>query len=134
VALGAPAHSYYPAATKLLSTRLIETPFAHVANALGAVVGTVRQEQIITITPAGGKSVTVLFPDGPQVFDSLESAVLAASQTCENLAREKARQAGSEIVQVTLDRNDTTVNKGDQSVFFESRISAIAVGRPSGMA
>ncbi len=134
IALGAPAHSYYPAAANLLGTRLVETPFAHVANALGAVVGSIRQEQSITITPAGGKNVSVLFPEGPQLFDTLEAGATAASQFCDRLARDKARQAGSVDVRITHDRQDTIVNNGDQSVFFESQISAIAVGRPSGMA
>ena len=133
MALGAPAHSYYPAAASMLGTRLIETPFAHVANALGAVVGSIRQEQSITITPAGGKNVSVLFPDGPQLFELLEAGATAASQFCDRLARDKARQAGCENPRITLDRRDTIVNKGDQSVFFESRICAVAVGRPSGM-
>ena len=102
--------------------------------ALGAVVGSIRQEQSITITPAGGKNVSVLFPDGPQLFDTLEAGATAASQFCDRLARDKARQAGSVDVRITHDRQDTIVNNGDQSVFFESQVSAIAVGRPSGMA
>lgn len=134
IALGAPAHGYYPVVANLLGTRLLETPYAQVANALGAVVGSIRQEQSITITPAGGKNVSVLFPEGPQLFDSLEAGAVAASQFCDRAARDKALQAGSGNVRVTHDRQDTIVNKGDQSVFFESRISAIAVGRPSGMA
>ncbi|NND93089.1 MAG: hydantoinase/oxoprolinase family protein [Granulosicoccus sp.] len=131
IALGAPAKSYYPAACELLASRLISSELAHVANALGAVVGTIRQEQRIAITPDGGKRVSVLFPSGPESFDCLEEGVAAAGRVCEHLAREKAREAGGVEVTVTLDRHDTIVNKGDQSVFFESRITATAVGRPS---
>jgi N-methylhydantoinase A/oxoprolinase/acetone carboxylase beta subunit len=62
VGLGAPASSYYKATGELLGAEVILPEFAHVANALGAVVGTIRQEQVITIAPAGGKRVSVLFP------------------------------------------------------------------------
>ena len=131
VGLGAPARSYYKATGELLGAEIILPEFAHVANALGAVVGTIRQEQVITIAPAGGKRVTVLFSDGPKSFDDLESGALAAKQECENLARAKANAAGADDVTVTHVRRDIAVKDGDQRVFFESRISALAVGRPA---
>jgi N-methylhydantoinase A/oxoprolinase/acetone carboxylase beta subunit len=131
VGLGAPASSYYKATGELLGAEIILPEYGHVANALGAVVGTIRQEQVITIAPTGGKRVSVLFPDGPISFDDLESGVLAAKQECENLARSKANAAGANEVTVSYDRHDIVVKDGDQSVFFESRISAVAVGRPA---
>lgn len=131
VGLGAPASSYYKATGELLGAEVILPEFAHVANALGAVVGTIRQEQVITIAPAGGKRVSVLFPDGPKSFDDLESGALAAKLECESMARSKANAAGANDVTVTHDRRDIAVKDGDQSVFFESRISALAVGRPA---
>lgn len=131
VGLGAPASSYYRATGELLGAEIILPEYAHVANALGAVVGTIRQEQVIIIAPSGGKQVSVLFPEGPKSYDDLESGVLAAKQACEDLARAKATAAGANEVTVTHDRHDIAVKDGDQSVFFESRISAIAVGRPA---
>ena len=134
VALGAPAGSYYPATAALLNTRLIACEYAGVANALGAVVGSVRQQQVILITPAGGDRVTVLFPSGPVVHETLEAGAAAAEQVCRQLASMKVQQAGGDGISVKVDRYDKIVNKDGQRVFFESRISATAVGRPVRMA
>ncbi len=132
-ALGAPAASYYGHSAKLLGTTHISPEHASVANALGAVVGTVRQEQVIIITPGGGKQVSVLFPDGPESFDTLEQGADAALTKSEQLARDKASLAGASDVTVTHERHDTIVHEGDQHIFFESRIVATAVGRPARM-
>lgn len=131
VGLGAPASSYYNAAGELLGTEIVLPEYGHVANALGAVVSTIRQEHVLLVVPAGGKCVSVLFQDGPKTFDDLEVGVLAARQECENMARSKANAAGANEVIITFDRHDTAVKDGDQSVFFESRISALAIGRPA---
>ena len=129
--LGAPARSYYSACASMLGTELINTEYASVANALGAVVGSVRQKQIITIVPAGGKQVSVLFADGPQSFDTLEQGVAAAQHVAEKLARAKAQSAGATDVTVTHDRQDKVVEQEGQRVFFECQITAMAIGRPS---
>lgn len=131
VGLGAPAASYYQLAGELLGTEVVLPTYAHVANALGAVVGTIRQEQVISIAPAGGKRVSVLFPDGPMDFDDLEEGVAAAQSLCESLATSKAQAAGAHTLTISFDRQDTAVKDGDQSVFFESRITAVATGRPA---
>lgn len=129
--LGAPAHSYYPEAASLLGTELVLPQHAEVANALGAVVGTIRQEQVVTIAPAGGKQVSVLFPDGPEIFADLEAGAAAAQQTGEELVRQKAVNAGASEVTVTVDRHDTTVKDGVNTILLESCITIIAVGRPA---
>jgi len=130
VGLGAPAASYYISSAHMLNAQLQVTEFAHVANALGAVVGTVRQEQVITISPAGGRRVSVLFPDGPVEFDALESGASAAVERAQQMATEKARNAGALEPVLEVNRVDNTVNDGDELVFFESCITAIATGRP----
>ena len=129
VGLGAPAASYYGLSGDLLNTDVVLPDYAHVANALGAVVGTIRQEQVITIAPAGGKRVSVLFPDGPKEFEDLEDGVAAAKKKCEQLATEKATAAGAQSLTVSFDRKDKSVKDGDQTVFFESRICALATGQ-----
>ncbi|MFK7852765.1 MAG: hydantoinase/oxoprolinase N-terminal domain-containing protein [Granulosicoccus sp.] len=131
VALGAPASAYYGRAAKLLNTRVELPEHAGVANAIGAVVGTVRQRQLLVITPAGGKRVSVLFPEGPEEFDSLEAGAAAAEEKAMQLATSKADLAGADSVTVSCQRDDTVVTDGQESVFFESKITATAVGRPS---
>jgi len=131
VGLGAPASSYYEKVGELLNTKIVLPNYAQVANALGAVVGTIRQQQVLGIAPAGGKRVSVLFPEGPEDYDDLEAGVEAAKIRCEQIAREKALAAGAAELTITFDRKDTIVKDGDQQVFFESQISALATGRPA---
>lgn len=131
VGLGAPATSYYSKSAKMLNTQLYSPEFAHVANALGAVVGHIRQEQSIVIGPAGGRRVSVLFPDGPVEFDTLDQGVDAAIQCASLLAVEKAESAGALNPVLTVNRADNIVNNGDEQVFFESCITVTATGRPA---
>lgn len=129
--LGAPASSYYPRATQMLGCELQNVEHASVANALGAVVGSIRQEQFILIAPAGGTRVSVLFPDGPVEFDDLEQGFQAAKLKAEELATEKAKLSGAHEVVLELDRIDKIVKQGDDEVFFESRVTVTAMGRPA---
>ncbi|MFK7860600.1 MAG: hydantoinase/oxoprolinase N-terminal domain-containing protein [Granulosicoccus sp.] len=131
VGLGAPAISYYPCCASMLDTELHSPEFAHVANALGAVVGSIRQEQVIVINPAGGRKVCVLFPEGPVEYDSLnEGADAAVARACE-LATRKAHLAGAPDPALEVNRADNIVNNGGEDVFFESCISVTATGRPA---
>jgi len=129
--LGAPAQSYYHTTARLLDTEFVTHDQAHVANALGAVVGSIQQQQRISINPAGGKQVIVLFPDGPQQFESLEAGAAAATEKAETLAFEKAELAGAAQPMVKTIRHDTIVGEGSEAVFFESNITATASGRPA---
>ena len=129
--LGAPVASYYPMCEQLLGTRISLPEHAEVANAIGAVVGSIRQEQLIVITPAGGEKVSVMLPGGPRVLDTLEMAVDVAIESATFLAREKATLAGGSEIAVQIKRRDNIVDKNGQSVFFESQITAIASARPT---
>lgn len=131
VGLGAPAASYYPESVRLLDGKLISSEYAHVANALGAVVGSVRQEQTLIINPAGGKRVSVLFSNGPVEYDTLEEGAAAAIASASELASQKAHLAGAMEVALDIERHDNVVGEGSERVFFESRITVTAVGRPS---
>ena len=131
VGLGAPAAGYYKQSAALLNTTLHSPEYAHVANALGAVVGSIRQEQVIVINPTGGKRVCVLMAEGPREFDTLEAGAQAAVEHASRLAREKALRAGAEEVSLSIDRYDNIVKQGEDEVFFESRITVTASGRPA---
>ena len=54
VAVGAPAGAYMPKVAEILHTRLTLTPYAEVANAIGAIVGCVIHRRKILITPLEG--------------------------------------------------------------------------------
>ena len=131
IGLGAPVRSYYPKTAQWLQTNAILPEQGNVANALGAVVGSVRQQHEIVITPAGGNNVSVHFSTGTQVFDDLEKAANAAISAANNQAKDLACAAGATNITVEHQRIDNVVDNAGDKVFFESRIIATAVGRPS---
>ncbi len=130
IALGAPVGSYYPKTAQWLNTNAIIPEQGNVANALGAVVGSVRQSVEMIITPAGGKSVSVHFDTGTKTFVELEEAASVAIATACDKARQLASDAGADNISVEHTRTDNVVDNDGDSVFFESRIVATAIGRP----
>ncbi len=133
IGLGAPVNSYYPKAAKWLNTTAILPELGGVANALGAVVGSIRQQFEIVITPAGGKNVNVHFSSGTKLYDDLEAAAEAAIAEARLQAENKAREAGASSISVEHKRHDNIVDNAGEKVFFESRIIAVAAGRPASL-
>lgn len=131
VALGAPVAAYYPECASYLQTEAVLHEHASVANALGAIVGSVRQDVVLTLSPAGGKRVRVHDVEGPQIFNDLEEAAAFALARVQTMALQQAKDAGAADVSVTTDRQDNVVEDNGNLVFFGSEISASAMGRPA---
>ncbi|MBX2886170.1 MAG: hydantoinase/oxoprolinase family protein [Granulosicoccus sp.] len=129
--IGAPAASYYPRVGELLSTSVELPEFAGVANALGAVVGSVRQSRSMTITPAGGKRVRAHGNDGPVEFDNLELAASWVIASLEETVSDLAAAAGATDFRLTSERQDKIVDNNGDKVFFESVVTVHATGRPA---
>lgn len=136
--LGASAGLYHPGAARLLKMECHIPPEAGVANAYGAVAGVVRQRRSVCLQPGGGHTVVALLPDGPQRFDTLESAVEAAEAVVRGLARTAALAAGAadddDCLVLSCQRNDTVVEQDGNTAFVESILTAIASGRPASVA
>ncbi len=129
VGIGAPASNFYPPISRLLETEVIVPADADVANAIGAVVGQVKQTAQLTITPVSAKRVMVHAPEQQREFDDLEEAASWASDLVVRMATEKAELAGASQIQVKLQRHDNAVDYQGQVTFFESTIIAIAIGQ-----
>lgn len=134
VGIGAPVARYYPGVGRLLATEILLPAHHEVANALGAAVGSVRPARTWVITPVGGNQVRVHAPAGPELFDDLEAAVSWAKTELETLVADLALAYGAETFSLEFDRHDNTVVKDGQSVFFESRLTVRADGRPRELA
>ena len=107
VGIGAPASNFYPPIAQFMDAEIVVPEHAEVANAIGAVVGEVRQSAQITITPiAGNKRVVVHAPQTQREFDDLELAAAWATEVATELAQQKATSAGGSGLQVTVDRSD----------------------------
>ena len=131
VGVGAPAGSYYPAVALGLGVQLVVPPHAHVANAVGAVLGQVAQRVHITVTQPVRGIFKVFTPSGPVDFRVLDEALAHARALAADEARARALAAGAAAVELSFGQLDNRVeNDIDGDVFFESTVSVTASGPP----
>jgi N-methylhydantoinase A/oxoprolinase/acetone carboxylase beta subunit len=131
VGVGAPAATFFPDAVDHLGVELTLPKNAEVANAFGAVMGSVVQRASVLVTqPLHGQFI-VHSDREPLHFSNLPEAIT----TAEDLAREKvralARDAGAESVELCISRDDNHIHHDvDGDLFLETKITATATGRP----
>jgi N-methylhydantoinase A/oxoprolinase/acetone carboxylase beta subunit len=130
IGLGASAATYYPAITKLLRTDAVVPTHAGVANAVGAVVGRVEISlEAIVSQPSEGR-YRAHVEGAPGDFTDAESAICFALDALSEAAHSAAVAAGAEAIQVKTGREDVVVRIEGAEVFVESRVTAVASGRP----
>ncbi len=131
VGVGGPAHRHHPAAAALLGSTCRLPEHGNVANAVGAVVGTVRIERRVTVVPdSDGGGLRVLLASGPVRVAAPDEATTLAAERAGAEVLEAALAAGAAEPTVTLRRDDTVVRRDGRDVLIECVIVATAVGRP----
>jgi N-methylhydantoinase A/oxoprolinase/acetone carboxylase beta subunit len=129
VAVGAPASSYYGDVAKSMHIGLHNPEHADVANAFGAVMGSVIQRAQITVTQPLFGVFCLFHEDEPRQFDTLDEARQYAQEIVLQLAKDKALAAGAINPQVTLSFDDVHVqDEVDGELFLESTVIATAIG------
>jgi N-methylhydantoinase A/oxoprolinase/acetone carboxylase beta subunit len=147
VAVGAPVSAYMPQTAARLHTDLVLPPHADVANAVGAVVGSVVQRAEVLIRPIDfgaryrvhlpgnlGVSEGVRASDGVHDCATLEEGVAYAEEVVPGRLRALAQKAGARQVEIQLTRTDhmgSVHEKIDEAIFLESVLTFTAVGRPA---
>jgi N-methylhydantoinase A/oxoprolinase/acetone carboxylase beta subunit len=133
IAVGAPAHLYYPVVSRNLGLNLEIPVHADVANAVGAVVGSVTQREHMSITQPTLGLFRVHDDQGPADFTQLKDAIQFAESATATRARSKAHSAGAGTIELVTERKQKSVEPDDLSgeVFFECRVTSTASGRPS---
>jgi N-methylhydantoinase A/oxoprolinase/acetone carboxylase beta subunit len=146
IAVGAPVSAYMPSAAQTLNTELVLPEHAGVANAIGAVVGSVVQRVRVLIRPVEfGVLYRVHLPgdfDGAEPgnngrlrdFETLADGVAYAEAVVTPRLRALAEEAGAQQVEVTLLRTDHAApvrEKIDDEIFLETTLAFTAVGRPA---
>jgi len=134
VAIGAPVAAYMPEVARRLHTGLVIPPHAEVANAVGAVSGSVVIRRQVLINPlAEEEALRAHLPDGPRDFERLEDAVAYAQETMPGLLAAEARAAGAEQVEVRMAREDHWAPARGGAldlVYLGSELTFTAAGRP----
>jgi N-methylhydantoinase A/oxoprolinase/acetone carboxylase beta subunit len=131
VAIGAPVEAYMPRAARQLSTELIIPPHAEVANAVGAVTGSVVQQVRVTIQPLDGNEFRLHLPDGVRDFSTLAESVRYAEERMTERAERIAREAGAHHIEVRVEREDKTAPVRGDRIYLGTEMTFTAVGRPS---
>jgi N-methylhydantoinase A/oxoprolinase/acetone carboxylase beta subunit len=131
VAVGAPAATFFPDAAAHLGVELRLPENADVANAFGAVMGSVVQRVHVTVTqPLHGQFI-VHSDREPIHYTDLAGAISKAQSIAVDKARKLAHEAGAQSVEVRLSSTDRQVQHDvDGDLFLETRITAAASGRP----
>lgn len=130
IGLGASAPVYYPAICGELAAESIIPEHADVANAVGAVAGQVRETVTVFITcPEEG--IFVLNGSGETLaFNKENEAMKAARKRAEEKARELAKRSGVTDALITLEEEiDEAEIEGGRKL-IETRVRALATGRP----
>jgi len=136
VAIGAPVAAYLPQAAAILHTELVIPPHSDVANAVGAVSGSIIQRVQVVLNPLDGDGVVRVhgLPGGPADFRGLETAVRYAEQVMQGYVAGLATDAGAEHVELSQAREDLWApvkGRGGEQVFLGSTLTFTAAGRPS---
>ncbi len=135
VGIGAPTHLFLPEVAATLGTRCIVPKHAEVANAVGAVIADVSANAHVEIslnyTSIGISGFTVLAPDGPQVFDTLDEASDAAKREAVRTAEAEARRRGA-LGALSVEANVTNnvaFTGGGEEILLGASAHAVATGR-----
>ena len=131
IAIGAPAGALAPEAARKLGARVTVPEHAEVANAVGAITGTLTLITEATITPADDGFI-VHTPTLRKTFAGLAAAKAWAEQEVTALLEQKI--AAAEVAGFSLHREIHAVDRSGAStmgsMFLECRVRATAVGRP----
>jgi N-methylhydantoinase A/oxoprolinase/acetone carboxylase beta subunit len=130
IAVGASAGTHYPPVGALLKTPIILPPHADVANAVGAVVGHVRVSEVLTVTEPHEGRFRINGLDAPEIHPSADEAIVAAMAHAQSRVGHKAAKAGAADPEITVLRDERTVEADGLRVFIEAVITATAIGRP----
>ena len=129
VAVGAPAASYYRDVADSMNIGFHLPAHADVANAFGAVMGSVIQRAQVTVTQPQFGTFCLFHQDQPMQFDSLDAAKAQARGIVTELAQQRALQAGAINPQISLAYDDIHVkDEVDGELFLESTVIATAIG------
>jgi N-methylhydantoinase A/oxoprolinase/acetone carboxylase beta subunit len=132
VGVGAPAATYFPDSAVHLGVELILPKHGEVANAFGAVMGSVVQRAHVTVTqPLHGQFI-VHSDREPIYFSNLQEALLSAEAIARKAVQRLARKAGGDSVVIRISYDDNHVHHDvDGNLFLETKVTATATGRPS---
>jgi N-methylhydantoinase A/oxoprolinase/acetone carboxylase beta subunit len=130
IGIGAPAHAFLPSVAEKLGTQAVIPFYAGVANAIGAITSAILVSEEALIRPSRGR-FRVYGATGTATFPTLEEATDHGKRILHDLASQKAKRAGADLVEVVIEeKEDWAPITGGDTVFIEKRMIARAMGNP----
>jgi len=133
IGIGAPTHIFLKGVANLLETKVVLPEYAHVANALGAVIGNVSVSCRILLKPvytnAGIEEYLVYAPNEVLHFAEYEPAKKVAIEVALAEAKKKAIKQGAGEVRVEYQENYSSSLIEGSELFLEEEIVAKGIGR-----
>ena len=137
IGIGAPTHVVLPLAARALHARSIAPEYAEVANALGAISGSVLSEERIIIKPHYETyGITGYSGHASRVhrtFATLEEATQWAREEAQRAARENAVAMGALQVEVAVEEHASSGQPNGESdaLLLEHVVIARGMGKPA---
>lgn len=133
IGAGAPICVFLRDVAEMLGTQVVIPENYEVANALGAIVGSVGTSCSIEVKPgsdASGASGYMVFGNDYNVFfDEQEDAVAFAASEAEERARAEAEKRGARgEVEISVKTHTNNASARDSTVYLGTTVTAYAVG------
>lgn len=132
IGIGAPTHIYIKDLAKALGTDAIISENASVANALGAITGTIVGEETVEIKPrydsAGIDDYSCHSSGSYFETDDYDKAILWGKEIAKKNSIKKAKDMGATDISVDLDIKHSNYKDNKLELFMGTTITARAVG------
>ncbi len=133
IGVGAPIRVFLEDVAKMLGTQAFIPENYEVANALGAIVGSISASCSIEIQPNNSEEnaagYIVFGKNGNAVFEELEEAIeYAVSEAKENAKAEAKKRGAKGEITVSCEVNTNEVDSRDGAVYLSTIVTAYAVG------
>lgn len=133
VAVGGPAPVFYGEVGKRLGVETVIPAGSEVANAIGAAIGLIRVQAVVTVAMREQGGFTLHHSGEPLIFTDASQALAEADCLVRELAEAKAQQMAGEVLdtQVQLERLDVPGLTGDVGL-ISATLTAECLARPIG--
>lgn len=135
VAVGGPAHDYFPQVAEQLAMQLHLPHNAEIANAVGAVLCAVVQTAHVTVTQPQFGVFYLFHKQQPMIFENREIAIKKAIEIATQQAADMAEAAGASSIETRIQQHSNHIKHDiDGELFISTTITAVASGRPNCLA
>ena len=125
VFIGAPALTYSQGIRDLIEVQVVVPESHAVANAVGAITGSIREEVTILIRPTVEGGFVAYTPEEKRYFDTLAEAKHATMKLAEETAVQRAKRSGALHLTVNVDIKDKEVKVSqDDIIYLETVVTA----------